>query len=925
LKARITSLYQQQSPMHHSADALCELIESQDPSNIAKHGGIDSILSDLSTDPKAGLLDPSTLPARVHRYGSNEIPDLPVRSFFGMLKEALSDETLIILMVCAVVSLVLELILAPPGERAVACIDGGAILAAVAIVSLVQAYSNHKQELQFAAVNRIKAVFDVTVIRQNFISQLKNTELVVGDIVLLEQGNKIPADGLCVESDGLLLDQSSANGESEAVFKGSHDPFLICGTYVTDGRGKMVVLCVGEHSNQGRIFGLIAEETSEETPLQEKLAILAKKIGYSGMFAAAAIFAVLMFGWVLQRIRLGWELSAFKHALNYLIVSITIVAVAVPEGLPLAVTISLAYSMRQMMNDNNFVRHLSACETMGSATVICTDKTGTLTKNEMNVEHLILGTQLFWEPPRNDFLLRSISVNSHAVIGEGRNIGSQTECALLRFVTPSVCASHRNSAKIVKCFQFDRIRKRMSTVEQVSSGFVVHVKGAPDEVLPNCTTFVSADGETVPITDDFRNTITGLVNAECSSSYRTLAVAGKSADSCPLAAEEAERDLCLMGICSIRDSLRRNTVRSIRNCQSAGIRVVMVTGDHMLTAQAIADECHLIRDDSLAITGAELRKMSQAELEQVLPHIAVVARSTPMDKHLLVTALKEAGHVVSVTGDGTNDVPALIAADVGLSMGKCGTELAKEASDIVVLDDDFKSIERSVIWGRSVYNNSRRFLQYQLTANVATLFISFLAAVILEDTPFQAVQLLWVNLIMDSFGALALATGRPHESLLDQKPYSRETPLISTFMWASIVGQSLLQIGLIACILLYPFGLVPHSQHHYTLLYNVFVLCQAFNLVNARATCPGDDPTVGMLDPPLYFGIMCGIPLVQIVLVQLFGEWFSATPLGFSEWILSFGLAALTLPVGALLRKINTLLAGQKHVIDSSDDVPLVK
>jgi calcium-translocating P-type ATPase len=351
----------------------------------------------------------------------------------------------------------------------------------------------------------------------------------------------------------------------------------------------------------------------------------------------------------------------------------------------------------------------------------------------------------------------------------------------------------------------------------------------------------------------------------------------------------------------------------------------MITGDHMLTAQAIAQECHLLSENTVAITGADLRKMSQPQLDQVLPQIAVVARSTPMDKHLLVTSLKEAGHVVSVTGDGTNDVPALIAADVGLSMGKSGTELAKEASDIVVLDDDFKSIERSVIWGRSVYNNIRRFLQYQLTANVATLFISFLAALILEDTPFQAVQLLWVNLIMDSLGALALATGRPHESLLNQKPYNRETPLISTFMWASIAGQSLLQVTLIAFVLVCPFGLEPHSRHHYTLLYNVFVLCQAFNLVNARATSPGDDPTIGMLDTPLYFGIMGGIPLVQIVLVQFMGELFSATPLGLFEWILSFGLAALTLPVGVLLRKLPadpSLL--ERRPGDREDDLPLL-
>jgi Ca2+-transporting ATPase len=820
---------------------------------------------------------------------------------------------------------VLELALAPASERGLACIDGGAILAAVAIVSVVQASSNHKQELQFAAVNRIKAIFRVTVVRNGVIFQIQNTDLVVGDIVLLDQGNKIPADGICVESDNLRIDQSSANGESEAAAKDENDPFLVCGTFVTEGRGKMVVVCVGVKSHHGRIFDLISQETREDTPLQEKLGALAKKIGYMGMGAAALIFVALMVGWVLERMREGWQLAALKDALNYLIVSITIVAVAVPEGLPLAVTISLAYSMRQMMNDNNFVRHLSACETMGSATVICTDKTGTLTRNEMNVEHVIIGTEVHADPPTNQFMMRSIAINSHAVVGESGDVGSQTECALLRFVNPVICASHRNSAQIVKCFQFDRMRKRMSTIERTDNGFLVHVKGAPDEVVPNCVAYTNENGVSLAITDDFRLALNVVINNECTNSYRTLAVAYKVTDVCPLSSDEAEHGLSLIGVLSIRDSLRRNTVRSISNCQLAGIRVFMITGDHMLTAQAIARECNLLGNDSIALTGADLRKLSRPELIEVLPQIALIARSTPMDKHLLVTALKEAGHVVSVTGDGTNDVPALIAADVGLAMGKCGTELAKEASDIVVLDDDFKSIERSVVWGRCVYNNISRFLQYQLTANVATLFISFLAAVILEDTPFQAVQLLWVNLIMDSLGALALATGKPHESLLRQKPYSRDTPLITKFMWTTIVGQSIVQISLIGLILLFPFHLEPHSQHHYTVLYNVFVLCQVFNLVNARATSPGDDPTVGMLDTPLYFGIMVGVAVVQIILVQALGGFFSCTPLPLFEWILSFALAGVTLPAGFILRRLSIGDQSlERRLTMRDDDLPLL-
>jgi Ca2+-transporting ATPase len=350
----------------------------------------------------------------------------------------------------------------------------------------------------------------------------------------------------------------------------------------------------------------------------------------------------------------------------------------------------------------------------------------------------------------------------------------------------------------------------------------------------------------------------------------------------------------------------------------------MVTGDHLLTAHAIATECNVLGNDRVAITGAQLRKMPPTQLSEMLPSIAVVARSTPSDKHLLVTALREAGHIVAVTGDGTNDVPALIAADVGLSMGRCGTELAKEASDIVVLDDDFRSIVRAVVWGRCVYNNIRRFLQFQLTTNVSTLFISFVSAVLLEETPFKAVQLLWVNLIMDSLGALALATGKPRDALLHQSPNRKEMPLISRFMILNIAGQALVQICLIGLILIFPCGLKPHSQHHYTLLYNVFVLCQMFNLVNARSTGGHDDPTIGFFDTPLFFGILIGVGVVQFMLVQLAGPLFSCTPLNPREWLVSVGLAGLTLPAGFLIRRIPIGTDSWKYQVEREDNQRLL-
>lgn len=897
--------------MELSAGDLWDLSENHSMTKLESYGGIDGILTKLGSDRKRGILDTSSIQTRLYNYGSNVLPQREIKTFTDMLKEALSDQTLIILMICAVVSLVVEVSLASAPERSTAWIDGAAILAAVAIVSFVQAYSNHQQELQFAAVNLINSVYKVAATRNGVVVQLNNTDIVVGDVITLSQGDKIPADGLWVDGDCLKIDQSTANGESEAVPKDANDPFLISNTHVVEGCGNMVVTCVGLNSHHGRVFGLVSEQEQENTPLQDKLEDLAKKIGVMGICAASLTFAALFIGWISRQIRGTWTWDALKEPLNYLIVSITIVACAVPEGLPLAVTISLAYSMRQMMSDNNFVRHLSACETMGSATVICTDKTGTLTKSEMNVERMIIGLEPDVE--RSDCKLmhlldRSISVNSVAVVTPSANLGSQTECALVRFVGVPKVQALRDKAEIIKTFMFDTTRKLMSTVEKRHKDIFVHVKGAPDRLLPLCVNYQLADGTVHPIDDEFRTQMTALIDNECSMAYRTLAIAYKITNSCPNDTEEAERDLTLITVMSIRDSLRRYTERSIRSCQRAGIRVIMVTGDHMLTAQAIAKECGIMGDNSIAILGEELRKMETSEIHRLLPRLAVVARSTPTDKHRLVTALKEAGEVVSVTGDGTNDVPALMAADVGLSMGLCGTELAKEASDIVVLDDDFRSIVRSVVWGRSVYNNISRFLQFQLTANVSTLFISFLSAVILVESPFKAVQLLWVNLIMDSLGALALATGKPHDNLLEQKPHDKNTPLISWFMIQNIIGESLLQILLIGVILIFPGNAEQFSVHHYTFLFNVFVLCQMFNLVNARATSPVDDPRVGMFDTPLFFGIMIGIGIVQALLIQFAGAFFSCVPLSTNEWVLSLVLAGLTLPVGYVLRRMPKLI-----------------
>ena len=467
----------------------------------------------------------------------------------------------------------------------------------------------------------------------------------------------------------------------------------------------------------------------------------------------------------------------------------------------------------------------------------------------------------------------------------------------------------------------------MSTIEQQNNKYIVHVKGAPEELINNCSKYYNENGQIVEINNIFKESLKTTIDNQCSKSYRLLGIAYKYSDILPDTCKEAESDLILVAILCIRDSLRPRIVESISQCHRAGIRVIMVTGDHMLTAEAIAKECKIMKEGNISMTGKEFRELSHEELVQKLPKLAVIARSTPMDKNYLVKKLQEMNEVVGVTGDGTNDVPALMAADVGLSMGKCGTEFAKEASDIIILDDDFKSIVSSIAWGRCIFNNIQRFLQFQLTTNVSTLFISFVSACFLNETPFKAVQLLWVNLIMDSLGALALSTGKPHPNLLDQKPNSRDLQLITPYMIKNIIVQSTYQIIVVILILIFNGNMKKYSEHHYTFLFNVFVLCQAFNLFNARSVQKTDLIQIGIFDTPLFSSIFLGIVIFQFIFVQRIGKFTSCTPLTFFEWIKSLFVSLIVLPLGIISRNtpvfnisFNSLTPKQKE----EDLIPLL-
>ena len=557
---------------------------------------------------------------------------------------------------------------------------------------------------------------------------------------------------------------------------------------------------------------------------------------------------------------------------HFLLTAITIVVVAVPEGLPLAVTISLAYSMFKMMKDNNLVRKLEACETMGGATNICSDKTGTLTENRMTVveawiegkHHVNTDEKFPVSKGSLDMLFKAASLCSTAFwVDEVENgkktrkyIGSKTETAILELLEKQNLAYDkvRKEAHILKMFPFNSTKKCMTAIsDSKGANCEIWTKGAPEIVLHQCDTIFNGSG-TEKLEKTKVSELLSTVDNMASKGLRTLALLYKTAEK-PESFEdfaEPEEGFTLLAICGIKDPVRKDVPGAVRACQEAGIFVRMLTGDNMLTARHIAKECGILTEDGLCMEGPEFRKLTTEQMDEAIPRLQVLARSSPQDKHRLVSRLRVLGEVVAVTGDGTNDAPSLSEADVGFSMGIVGTEVAKEASDIVLLDDSFNSIVAAVLWGRNVFDSIRKFIQFQVTVNIVAVILAFIGAVSYGESPLTPLQMLWVNLIMDTMAALALATESPHKGLLERKPHGRFESIVTPAMWRNIGGQAVFQLVTMFFLLYLPHRIpyfqLPHpstwKKHdldlHQTLIFNTFVWCQVFNEFNARKLGNGE-------------------------------------------------------------------------------------
>jgi P-type Ca2+ transporter type 2C len=846
-------------------------------------------------------------------YKDNRLPERKGKSLLQLMWITYNDKVLILLSVAAVVSLAIGLYQTfgvehkPEDGAPVDWVEGVAIMVAIFIVVVVGSLNDYQKERQFAKLNKRKSDRLVKVIRSGKTIEMSVFDILAGDVVHLEPGDMIPVDGILIEGFNVKCDESQATGESDilkktggdevfaAIENGADlkklDPFIQSGGRVMEGVGTFLVTSTGVNSSYGKTL-MSLDEPPEITPLQSKLNVIAEYIAKLGGAAGLLLFIVLF---ILFCVRLPKQPADVTPAqkgqqfLNIFIVVVTIIVVAVPEGLPLAVTLALAFATTRMLKDNNLVRHLKACEVMGNATQICSDKTGTLTQNKMQVVSGSIGTAVRFgedgviedESPAEseasgtdvspqeatamlsnevkELLLKSIALNSTAFEGEvdGQQsfIGSKTETAMLIFAKEHLAmgpvSEERANAKVLQLYPFDSGRKSMGIVVQLPDGRArLYVKGASEIVLGMCNQILrdpAKDGSAAPMSDENRETVSKLITAYASNSLRTIGIIYRDFDKWPpprarrvdkeeIAFEDISRHMIFVGLVGIKDPLRPGVLEAVRQCQHAGVTVRMVTGDNKLTAEAIARDCGILQPESIVIEGPEFRNLSKLQQEEILPRLHVMARSSPEDKRILVRRLKDKGETVAVTGDGTNDAPALKLADVGFSMGIAGTEVAKEASAIILMDDNFASIVKALKWGRAVNDAVKRFLQFQLTVNITAVLLTFVSAVSDsgENSVLTAVQLLWVNLIMDTLAALALATDPPNDSLLNRRPERRGASMISTTMWKMILGQAVYQLAITFLIYygganVLPFDDDASKSQVQTLVFNTFVWMQIFN------------------------------------------------------------------------------------------------
>ncbi|TRM65028.1 hypothetical protein BD626DRAFT_547303 [Schizophyllum amplum] len=976
-----------------------------------------------TTPPTGGKGDASTatFEDRQRVYGPNTIPTRASKTLLQLMWVAFKDKVLILLSIAAAISLALGLFqdFGPshnPEDPQVDWVEGVAIMVAIIIVVMVGSVNDWQKERQFKTLNEKKEERGVKVIRDGVEKVVDIKQVVVGDIAMLEPGEVVPCDGIFVSGHNVKCDESGATGESDAIRKmpyqdcialrdknlqekgsnadrdeipGHTDCFVVSGSKVLEGVGKYVVVAVGQKSFNGRIMMALRSD-GENTPLQLKLNALAELIATIGGAAGLLLFVALLIRFFVQLGTGEPVRSASEKGIafvNILVIAVTLIVVAVPEGLPLAVTLALAFATKRMTYENLLVRVLGSCETMANASVVCTDKTGTLTQNEMTVVAGSLGVKAKFvrsleenktrtnaadseaapeDKPakqRDDFSLdlgdlngilseslkarfnEAVAINSTAfededkTTGETVFVGSKTETALLKWAKELQWGDYRavrDGAQVMQMIPFSSERKAMGVVVKTKEGrYRVFMKGASEILSKRCTKHViiskdgssssSEDVETKDIDQAAADNISRTIIFYANQTLRTIAMCYRDFEQWPpanaqldeegeVSYEDLANNLVLLGVVGIEDPLRDGVRDAVDKCQRAGVAVKMCTGDNVLTARSIALQCGIFTPGGIIMEGPTFRELSREDMMEIIPRLQVLARSSPEDKKILVNSLKSLGEIVGVTGDGTNDGPALKTANVGFSMGIAGTEVAKEASDIILMDDNFASIVKAIMWGRCVNDAVRKFLQFQISTNVTAVIITFVSAVASdqEESVLSAVQLLWINIIMDTFAALALATDPASEALLDRKPDRKSAPLFSVHMYKQILFQSIYQVTVILIFHFLGLQILGYEKTDnnelkvQTLVFNAFVFAQIFNSVNCRRLDEHLNIFEGILRNWYFITITLLEICIQIIIVFVGGAAFQVTEIGGREWGISLALGIVSIPLGALIRLLPT-------------------
>lgn len=878
---------------------------------------------DIDKNKRIGLTDEQVKQSR-EQHGKNVLTPPQRTSLWKLYLDKYRDPIIQILLVAAFVSLILAFI-----EKNFMETIG--IFVAVFLATTVGFYFERDAAKKFNLLTALSEEQPVKVRRNGKVMEIPRHDVVVGDVVLVEVGDEVPADGELIVCNDLQMNESTLTGEpvTEKSLEGGGDGayprnVILRSTMVMNGRGEFVVTAVGDATEIGKVAKKSTEQTSVETPLHMQLDKLAKMISKVGSVVSVAAFFIFLIHDILTNPAWGGKDYFYmaEIVLKYFMMAVTLIVMAVPEGLPMAITLSLALNMRRMLKSNNLVRKLHACETMGAVTVICTDKTGTLTQNKMQVSALEL------KQGDEALLDTAIALNSTAELNDGKPIGNPTESALLLWLDAQSkdYEELRKQVNVLKQLPFSTERKMMATLAEVDGKTYLFVKGAPEIVMKKCIIEDRMQKQTAEELDEWQH-----------KAMRTLAFAYKKVETSIMRTSRTStaevvalldaNDLQLQAIAAIADPIRPDVPAAVQECRHAGIEVKVVTGDTAATALEIGKQIGVFEDepenigadgsmtslDQQMITGEQWEALSDEEAYERAKDIRVMSRARPTDKQRLVAMLQKRGEVVAVTGDGTNDAPALHYAHVGLSLGS-GTSVAKEASDMTLLDDSFKSIANAVMWGRSLYRNLQRFLFFQLVVNVAALLLVLGGSVIGTEMPLTVTQILWVNLIMDTFAALALASLPPSHEVMKDKPRKA-----SDFIINKSIGFGILFCGIVFFLVM--FALLVYCErrgkggvdvHELTMFFTTFVMIQFWNLFNAKALMSHHTAFRHFLKDKGMILVLVLVLVGQWIIVTFGGEMFRTTPLSLHEWLLIVGSTSVVLWVGELWRAFKRMIAKRR-------------